>query len=152
MMGSEVSDPHAVENPEPTTVPGLGLLDLTTVMEPKKTLRRFSARTRQGDEVTGYEIHMGVTDGPGLAKPMMFLDDVPEGAFSQDEHTLGCYIHGLFTSDSYRTRFLSIFRGGEGVGAECKMYERQIDATLDELAAHIEKYVDVEKLAEIAGL
>jgi adenosylcobyric acid synthase len=77
---------------------------------------------------------------------------VPEGAFSDDEHTLGCYIHGLFTSDSYRARFLSIFRGGQGVGMERQLYERQIDMTLDELASHVEKYADVDKLGEIAGL
>jgi adenosylcobyric acid synthase len=152
MLGREVSDPHGVENPEPLTVPGLGLLDVVTIMEPRKTLRRFTADTQHGDKITGYEIHMGSTQGPGTEKPMFLLDGVPEGAFSPDEHSLGCYIHGLFTSDSYRARFLSIFRGGEGVGVERMMYESRIETTLDELADHIEKYINFEKLAEIAGI
>ncbi|MDR1650282.1 MAG: cobyric acid synthase [Synergistaceae bacterium] len=151
MLGREIADPHAVENPEPRTVPGLGLLDVTTVMERGKTLRRFTSLTKQGDEVTGYEIHMGSTSGPGTEKPMLTLDGVPEGAFSEDRLTFGCYIHGLFTSDSYRTRFLSIFRGEES-RAEGGRYEAQIDAALDELASHVEKYLNTDELASIAGL
>ena len=151
MLGREVSDPDAVENPEPSTVPGLGLLDVVTVMEPRKTLRRFVAHTQHGDEVTGYEIHMGATRGPGAETPMFRLDGVPEGAFSADGHTMGCYIHGLFTSDSYRARFLSAFRGGVYADAELLMYDRQIDDTLDELAAHIENSVNMEELAKISG-
>jgi adenosylcobyric acid synthase len=151
MLGREIADPHAVENPEPKTVLGLGLLDVVTVMEPKKTLRSFTALTELGDEVAGYEIHMGVTNGSGAKTPMMRLDGIPEGALSPDGRVAGCYIHGLFTSDSYRARFLSAFRG-EGSGAHRLMYGRQIDETLDELAAHIEKHADVDKLAEIAGL
>jgi adenosylcobyric acid synthase len=152
MLGREVSDPDAVENPEPSTAPGLGLLDVVTVMEPRKTLRRFTAHTQHGDEVTGYEIHMGATRGPGAETPMFKLDGVPEGAFSADGHTMGCYIHGLFTSDSYRARFLSAFRGGGHADAELLMYGKQIDDTLDELATHIENSVNMEELAKIAGL
>ncbi|MDR1965486.1 MAG: cobyric acid synthase [Synergistaceae bacterium] len=152
MLGREVSDPDAVENPYPKTVPGLGLLDVVTVMAGEKKLRRFTALTQHGDEVAGYEIHMGATSGPGAGRPMLLLDGVPEGASSHDGHAMGCYIHGLFGSDSYRARFLSIFRGGEIAGTERSFYESQIDAALDELARHIEKCVDVEALAEIAGL
>jgi adenosylcobyric acid synthase len=152
MLGKEVADPHGVENPEPRTVPGLGLLDVVTIMEPRKTLRRFTAHTQHDDEITGYEIHMGSTRGPGTDNPMFFLDGAPEGAFSSDEHSMGCYIHGLFTSDSYRARFLSIFRGGEGIGTERQMYESRIETTLDELADHIEKYINVGELAAIAGI
>ena len=140
MLGREVADPCAVENPEPRTVPGLGLLDVVTVMEPRKTLRRFTAGTQHGDDVTGYEIHMGSTLGPGTDRPMMLLDGVPEGARSEDGQTEGCYIHGLFTSDSYRTRFLSIFRGGADDGGEKRQgYWKKIDGALDGLADHIEK-------------
>ena len=152
MMGMEVSDPHAVENPKPMTVRGLGLIDVTTVMERQKTLRRFKAATQHGDEVAGYEIHMGSTTGPAAAAPMIILDGVPEGASGANALCAGCYVHGLFTSDSYRARFLSPFRGGEGAGFVRTKYEKQIDDTLDELASHIEARVDVDKLAKIAGL
>jgi adenosylcobyric acid synthase len=150
MLGTDISDPDAVENPEPRNAPGLGLLDVATVMEPRKTLRRFTARTELGDEVSGYEIHMGATRGPGAGRPMFHLDGEPEGAVSPDGLVMGCYVHGLFTSDSYRARFLSAFRGGSA--AELTAYSGQIDETLDELASHIESSADIDALAEIAGL
>jgi adenosylcobyric acid synthase len=150
MLGMEISDPCAVENPEPRTVPGLGLLDVVTVMEPRKTLRRFTARTERGCDVTGYEIHTGSTRGPGTNKPMMLLDGVPEGARSEDERAEGCYIHGLFTGDAYRAGFLSVFRGGGGEKGQA--YWKKIDGALDDLAGHIEKYLDVKELAVISGI
>ncbi|MDR1509338.1 MAG: cobyric acid synthase [Synergistaceae bacterium] len=151
MLGMEVSDPCASENPEPRTVSGLGLLDVATVMEPRKTLRRFTAVTQHGDDVTGYEIHMGSTRGPGTDRPMLSLDGVPEGARSEDERTEGCYVHGLFTSDSYRARYLSVFRGGAG-GEKRPVYWKKIDDALDDLSDHIEKYLNVEDLAAISGV
>jgi adenosylcobyric acid synthase len=152
MLGKTISDPHAAENPEPRTVRGLGLIDVSTVMEPLKTLRRFAARTEYGDTVAGYEIHMGATNGPGAAMPMFYLDGVAEGAFSEDGRVFGCYVHGLFTSDSYRARFLSAWRGGDGIGGERRYYERQIDETLDELADGMERQLDINAFARTAGV
>jgi adenosylcobyric acid synthase len=152
MLGKMISDPHAAENPEPRTVQGLGLIDVSTVMEPLKTLRRFAARTEKGDAVAGYEIHMGSTSGPGAATPMFYLDGAAEGAFSEDGLVFGCYVHGLFTSDSFRARFLSAWRGGAGIGAERVPYEKQIDETLDELANEMERQLDIDAIARTAGV
>lgn len=152
MLGKTISDPHAVENPEPRTIRGLGLIDVSTVMEPLKTLRRFSAHTEYGDTIAGYEIHMGSTNGPGTATPMFYLDGVAEGAVSEDGRAFGCYVHGLFTSDSYRARFLSAWRGGEEIGVERRSYEKQIDEALDELADHMERQLDIDAVARTAGV
>jgi adenosylcobyric acid synthase len=152
MLGKTISDPHAAENSEPRTVPGLGLIDVSTVMEPLKTLRRFAARTEHGDAVSGYEIHIGATNGPGRAAPMFYLDGVAEGAFSDDGRAFGCYVHGLFTSDSYRARFLSAWRDGGEIGGERRSYERQIDETLDELADRMERQLDINAFARTAGV
>jgi adenosylcobyric acid synthase len=152
MLGKMISDPHAVENPEPRTIQGLGLIDVSTVMEPLKTLRRFTAHTEKGDAVSGYEIHMGSTSGPGTAAPMFYLDGAADGAFSEDGRAFGCYVHGLFTSDSYRARFLSTWRGGDGIGRKLMSYERQIDEALDELADQMERQLDMDAIARTAGV
>jgi adenosylcobyric acid synthase len=152
MLGKTISDPHAAENPEPRTIRGLGLIDVSTVMKPLKTLRHFEARTEKGDTVAGYEIHIGSTTGPGTATPMFYLDGAAEGAFSEDGRAFGCYVHGLFTSDSYRARFLSAWRGGEGIGGERSSYGRQIDETLDELADDMERQLDINAIARMAGV
>jgi adenosylcobyric acid synthase len=152
MLGKTISDPHAAENPEPRTIQGLGLIDVSTVMEPLKTLRRFVAHTEKSDAVSGYEIHMGSTGGPGASSPMFYLDGAAEGAFSEDGRAFGCYIHGLFTSDSYRARFLSAWRSGEGMGRERLAYEKRIDEALDELADRMERQLDINAIARTAGV
>jgi adenosylcobyric acid synthase len=152
MLGDKISDPLAMESPEPREVDGLGILDVNTVMEPTKTLRRFTAHTNEGLRVDGYEIHMGHTTGPGTERPMLHLDGAPEGASREDGMACGCYIHGLFTSDGYRSKFLSVFRDGAGPGREKLEYDVVYDRVLDELADHVERYLDVDALAKIAGL
>ncbi|MDR1915612.1 MAG: cobyric acid synthase [Synergistaceae bacterium] len=152
ILGREISDPDAVENPVPTTIQGLGLLNVVTVMSREKTLRRFSASTPDGSVVSGYEIHMGVTKGPGIERPLVTLNGVPEGALREDDLVGGCYIHGLFTSDEFRAKFLSIFRGGKGLGTAKQDYEKSVDTALDELACQMESELDMEKIEEIAGI
>lgn len=152
MMGREIADPDAVESPEPRTVGGLGMLDVSTVMEPEKVLRKFTARTADGLGVSGYEIHVGCTSGPGIDRPMLTLDGTPEGATGSDGRAFGCYIHGLFTSDEYRSAFLARYRGKTLCGQSALHYETQLDGVLDRLAAQVERDLDVDEIARVAGL
>jgi adenosylcobyric acid synthase len=62
---------------------------------------------------------------------------------------MGCYVHGLFTTDAYRAVFLNRIRSGHYAATA---FEAVIDATLDRLAAHLEEHVAVDRLLEIAGL
>jgi cobyric acid synthase CobQ len=152
ILGRKISDPLALENDTPTAADGLGLLNVETVLEPEKMLRRFTARNDEGIEISGYEIHMGRTTGPDTKTPMLELDGVPEGAFSPSKQVCGCYIHGLFTSDAFRRKFLAAFRDGSGIGGESLDYNAVVDQTLDLLADHVEKFVDMHSLTHIAGL
>ena len=66
-----------------------------------------------GAPFTGYEMHMGVTEGPDRARPFARLaDGVAEGAVSADGRVIGTYIHGLFADDSQRSAWLARFAGG----------------------------------------
>ena len=58
-------------------------------------------------QVRGYEMHLGVTTGPGLTRPMLDLGRRPDGAVSPDGRVAGCYLHGLFASDPFRRAFLA---------------------------------------------
>ena len=58
-------------------------------------------------KVRGYEMHLGVTSGPGLARPMLDLGGRPDGAVSPDGRVAGCYLHGLFAGDAFRRAFLA---------------------------------------------
>lgn len=96
MLGRVVRDPEGFEGPAGET-PGLGLLDMETVLHPHKQLRRVHGRLRlEQAPVSGYEIHMGITQGPALAAPAVHLETTNDGAISEDGQILGTYLHGLF--------------------------------------------------------
>jgi adenosylcobyric acid synthase len=51
------------------------------------------------EPVRGYEIHAGVSEGPALSQPALWLDEGrPDGAKSDDGQVMGTYVHGLFES------------------------------------------------------
>jgi adenosylcobyric acid synthase len=146
MLGVRVADPEGIEG-APGEAPGLGLLDVETVLSPSKVLRPVSARdTRSGAAVRGYEMHMGRTAGPATARPMLMLDGRPEGAESADGRIAGCYMHGLLASDDYRRAFLRSL----GATASDVAFDASVDATLDRLADHLAAAIDLERVLEIA--
>ena len=96
MLGQTVADPHGVEG-TPGISAGLGLLDIATELTQQKTLEQVSGHCAFADAaVTGYEIHMGISDGAARTKPAFVIDGRPEGARSEDDRILGTYLHGLF--------------------------------------------------------
>ena len=146
MLGKKIADGHGVEG-TPGEVEGLGLLDVTTRIEAKKTLKEATGiEIATGASVHGYEIHSGQTSGPDCARPMLDLAGRAEGARSADGKVMGCYLHGLFASDAFRRAFLDTL----GARAAKADYEARIETTLDELADHLEAHIDVGRLLEIA--
>jgi adenosylcobyric acid synthase len=147
MLGRTISDPDGIEG-TPGTVEGLGYLNVETVLTAEKsTVAASGTHVASGAPVAGYEIHVGRTDGPDCARPMMRLSSgQTDGAISVDGRVAGTYVHGLFTGDAFRVAFLSGFGAGSNVA-----YDRDIDRILDDLAAHLEKVLDVETVLKVAG-
>jgi len=80
MLGRTIRDPDGLEGP-PGETPGLGLLDLITTMSPDKRLTRVTGRhLATGEPISGYEIHLGRTEGPARAQPFAEVGGAPEGA------------------------------------------------------------------------
>ena len=118
---------------------GLGLLDVETVLVTQKTvLNREAKDARSGMSLSGYEIHMGRTNGPDTLSPMITLDGKPDGAVSQDGRIRGCYMHGLFSTDEWRQDYLSSI----GIKTDGMNYRQAVDDALDALADHLESVVD----------
>ena len=148
MLGRRVRDSQGLEGPAGES-DGLGLLDIETVIEPAKQVRTVTGVAAHGNTaVQGYEIHMGQSHGPGLDQPMLLLEGQPHGAISADGRVMGCYLHGLFTSDAYRAAFLSEL----GVRAREGSYWGLVDAALDRIASQLEDCLDVDGLLAAAGL
>ena len=149
MMGKKVHDPDGLEG-NTTSIDGLGLLDIETVLEPKKTVQ-FSdgIETTTDTAVTGYEIHLGRSDGKDRLRPMIRFDDQRnDGAISPDGQAMGCYMHGLFSSDAFRSAWL---KNATGKGSTLA-FDAVIDSALDELADHLKTHLDLDALGQIAGL
>lgn len=145
MLGKEISDLEGVEGP-PSTVPGLGLLDVSTVMSPEKRLALTEARYRvTGDPVFGYEIHLGRTEGPDAARAWLEVSGRPEGAESADGRVRGCYLHGIFASDRFRAAYLGEFGRSSRI-----RYDADVETTLDALADHLEAHTDIDAILRMA--
>lgn len=147
MLGQTIADPDGIEGPA-RSVAGLGHLDVATVMQPHKRLALSQAVYRAtGDRVSGYEIHMGDTTGPDCARAWLSLDGRGEGAASPNGRIMGCYLHGLFSADAFRSAFFAQL--GKPVAAYG--YDAQVEKTLDALADHLEQHLDIDALLTLAG-
>lgn len=145
MLGRSIADPEGIEGPA-QTVPGLGLLEIDTVISGHKTLaHRHATCVLTGTDVTGYEIHMGHSHGSGTRKPWFRIGDRTDGAVSRDGRVRGSYLHGAFGSDGFRSAWLA------GLGAASDLrHDDSVEATLDALAAHLERHLDIDRLLSLA--
>lgn len=147
MLGRCVADPEGAEGPA-GAAEGLGLLDVSTTLRGEKKLCEAQGRTViDGMPFRGYEMHMGRTQGPDCARPVLrFSDGRVDGAASPDGRVCGFYAHGLFADDAQRAAWL---RRLDAPPSELR-YEAGIEQTLDALADHCARYVDLDALLEIA--
>ncbi|EEX13207.1 cobyric acid synthase CobQ [Citreicella sp. SE45] len=145
MLGQSVADPDGIEGP-PGQDAGLGLLQIDTVMTGDKRLTETRAtHAATGLPVDGYEIHIGRSDGPDLARPFAHVNGRPEGATSADGRVTGSYLHGMFRDDAFRAAWLA----GFGVSASGR-YGATVETVLDALADHMEAHLDVPGLLALA--
>lgn len=147
MLGGSVADPDGIEGP-PGTVPGLGLLAVDTVLTGAKLLRPVAGTSAaDGAPFAGYEMHVGETDGPDRARPLLCFDDgTADGAVSADGLVAGCYVHGLFADDRQRGAWLRRLGGAPSdLG-----YEAEVDRVLDRLADHLGAHIDLDRLLGLA--
>jgi adenosylcobyric acid synthase len=106
-----------------------------------------SGTTSDGVSFSGYEMHMGVTEGQDCARPFARLaDGSPEGAVSVDGRVIGTYVHGVFADDRQRAAWLQRF----GAGPANIIYEDLVEQTLDALAAHLAAHIDLDRLLKLA--
>jgi adenosylcobyric acid synthase len=150
MLGSRIDDPHGLEGPAGSSQ-GLGLLDFSTVLEAQKQLRNVRGRLcLENAEVSGYEIHAGVSSGAGLESAAVQLDDGRcDGAQSEDGQVLGTYLHSLFESPEACSALLR-WAGLREV--QTVDYQALRERDIERLADLVEQHLDTQKLRELCGL
>ncbi|HUS76832.1 MAG TPA: cobyric acid synthase [Methanothrix sp.] len=161
MLGSEIID-GGIEDTL-GTMPGLGLLDAVTrfdlyekrTVQVKKTVTGGGPilQSIRGQNVTGYEIHMGVTSPKGQAA---FGDD---GAVSESGIVIGTYLHGLFENENFRNAFLDFLHRRKNPGLDQSLFPKAeigVRAAkgdgFAELAQATEAHLDMEKIWRMLDL
>jgi adenosylcobyric acid synthase len=162
ILGLSIRDPQGVEGSVPEAR-GLELLPIVTTMAGEKTTSQVEARFLglSTDEplVTGYEIHMGLTESVGVGRAVFEITNrlgepvtLPDGWASPDFRVWGSYIHGLFDKDEFRQAWLAELRrekGLEGGDGGNYTFEKFQEEQFDRLAEVVRGCLDMGFLMEI---
>ena len=161
ILGRVIRDPGHFES-ELEEVMGLGLLDVTTTLHPRKTTTLDEARfldRAKAFTLTGYEIHMGVTEHGAGASPLFEITSrngtpckVRDGASNSNGRIWGTYLHGIFDNDAFRHDFLNTLRQAKGLpvlSGTGIFYEQKLEESLDRLSETVSNAVDMEAIMNI---
>ncbi len=168
MLGTSLEDPEGVEG-HAAQVPGLGLLPVSTVLHGDKLTCQVRARTAAeipllgliaGEELRGYEIHMGRS---AVAGPAPFAVEErggeacgePDGCLSSSGLVLGTYLHGLFDNVAACRGFVEFLRARKGLeplGSTVASPEAIKQTAYDRLASTVRASLDMERIYAIAGM
>jgi adenosylcobyric acid synthase len=162
MLGRTISDPDGVESAE-GQVEGLGLLPVDTMFESVKATYQARARIEtnrgffaeiEGQEIEGYEIHMGHSLGGEPAFRLLArgdqLVDAPDGAVDERGQVFGTYLHGLFDNPNLRWAWLRSL-GWDAAFSGLSMAEVR-EREYDRLAQQVRESLDMERVYQIVGL
>ena len=149
MLGEQVHDPLGLEGAAGSS-DGLGLLAFSTTLEEEKQLRNVRGRLLLEDaEVSGYEIHAGVTCGAALSNAAVLLEDGrSDGAQSADGQILGTYLHGLFETPAACSALLR-WAGLQDV--QEVDYHALRERDIERLADLVENHLNTELLRKLCG-
>ncbi|MCW9023890.1 MAG: cobyric acid synthase [Gammaproteobacteria bacterium] len=147
MLGQSIHDPNGIEG-EAGSSSGLNYLDLETTLENEKVLCHTNGHLQlNGAAISGYEIHMGRTQGPALNNPAIILGDGQrDGAISTDNQIIGCYLHGLFETASACDALLEWV---EMTGTQSLDYHQMREDGINRLAESMAQHLDIDKLIQI---
>lgn len=150
MLGEQVHDPLGLEGLAGSSA-GLGLLAFSTTLEQEKQLRNVRGRLVLEDaDVSGYEIHAGVTCGAALVSAAVLLDDGrSDGAQSPDGQILGTYLHGLFETPAACSALLR-WAGLQDV--QEVDYHGLRERDIERLADLVEHHLDTDLLRKLCGI
>jgi adenosylcobyric acid synthase len=163
MLGKRIEDPLRVES-SVESVEGLDLLDMVTVFSREKTTTQVKGKVTAaggileaaaGQEIEGYEIHMGESVECSEESAFIILETpdgkqpYQDGAVNAGGTVFGTYIHGLFNRDSFRAGFLDSLRKYHNLAASGLYYREEKEKEYDKLADLVRNSLDMEKVYRI---
>lgn len=148
MLGKVLHDPQGLEG-APGSSAGLGWLNVETTLESEKQLKNVSGNLCLPGmpAISGYEIHLGVSKGVDLSRPLTLLNDGrSDGARSVDDQVIGTYCHGVFDQPAALSALLA---WAGCVDAQAVDFVARREADLNRLADAVERDLDWQKLDRI---
>lgn len=157
MLGEKIKDPYGIES-EIKEIPGLGLLELETVMEKEKNTTQYEGKLSnctglleglEGEKIKGYEIHQGVTFG----NESKINDEDRIVTIIKGENIFATYLHGIFENEKITRNILNKVRAKKGIELQMKgiTFDEYREQQLDKLEKIFRENVDIDKIYEILG-
>ena len=168
MLGKVLKVPYHVEN-DLEEVEGIGLLDVETTFEMEKTTTQVKAildenfhgylENLSGKEVSGYEIHMGITKRNENSNNFVTVKQKLEqkvnyqvGSVNKECNVFGTYLHGIFDDIDFTRTILNNIRkmkNLEPIESNVKSFKEFKNQQYDKLADYLREHLDMEKIYEI---
>ncbi len=143
MLGKRIFDPCDLESSSPS-VEGLGYFPVETVFKAEKITKQVTTiHLKSGQEVSGYEIHMGETNPLWDTDPVFEViqsgnnkTSISEGCAVLSGRVWGTYLHGVFDNKGFLRYFLNNLRVKKGLamrldepvlGEKDELYDRLAD-------------------------
>ena len=159
MLGRKISDKYYLESND-GQIKGLGIAPISTRLAKDKILSRVRAReVSSGTEISGYEIHHGLSGYKGRLKPFFEIIERDgkktsdfDGLRTDDGRISGTYIHGLFDTDAFRRDYLNMIRQSKGWQPLPQKIHFDPDKEFDKLADLLRRNIDMKSLYELTGV
>jgi adenosylcobyric acid synthase len=158
MLGKKIFDPEHIES-HIEEISGLGLLDFTTTLTQEKSLSQVSATMKLNGEtceLSGYEIHCGVSTGPALNTPLLNIhhqprnkaQNIPEGSISKDGQIIATYLHGFFDCPE-PTQLVLNWLGIKDIAQAMVDINQHREIQLERLADVCQQHLAMDKIYDI---
>lgn len=162
MLGAVLADAGGFESAK-TPERGFGFFPAETEIKEEKVLRQTSATVEnggaifagiEGEEIEGYEIHMGRTrlscGANGVRSFLKKTDGSFDGAVSENGNVYGTYMHGIFENDNLRGAFLRHLRAQNGLPDEKTVnFSAEMEKQYDKLADVLEESLDMDAVMDM---
>ncbi len=165
MLGTVVLDKLGVEG-HISQEEGFGFLDIKTRFNEAKITKQTDAnilcdlkdiRSIEGNIVTGYEIHNGISKIGKKAIPFIKdTDGLIIGVCNEEKTIAGTYLHGIFDCEDFINSFVRGLKTSNDISiSEDKLLEKVSEykeKEYDRLAKIFEENIDINKIEDILNL
>lgn len=150
MLGESICDESAIEGSGGTYL-SLGLLPIETHFVSEKQTLQVQGRTVTGQDVVGYEIHLGrSTQTKGIIPFITFEDGRQDGVYT--EQVLGTYVHGIFQNRHFTRYYFNRLREEKNLDLltdDVLSDTARREQAYEMLDKHIRHHLDMDKVYKL---